>query len=42
MCITCGVLLWLEERIKVPEAAFHVGVGGHLLEAHLCEDLPEL
>ena len=42
MRITRGVLLWLEQRIEVPEAAFYIVVGGHLLEAHLSEDLSEL
>ena len=36
------VLLRLEQGVKVPEAALHVVVGRHLLEAHLGEDLPEL
>ncbi len=42
MCVTGWVLLGLEERVKVPEATFHVVVGRHLLKAHLREDLPEL
>mmetsp|Transcript_35805 Transcript_35805/g.78171 ORF Transcript_35805/g.78171 Transcript_35805/m.78171 type:complete len:403 (-) Transcript_35805:388-1596(-) len=37
-----GVLLRLEERVKVPEGALHKVVGGHLLESHRDEDLAEL
>ena len=40
--ISRRMLLWLEEGVKIPEAALHVIVGGHLLEAHLDENLPEL
>jgi hypothetical protein len=36
------VLLRLEQGIKVPEGGLHVVVGGHLLKAHLGEDLAEL
>jgi hypothetical protein len=36
------VLLRLEQRIEIPEAALHIVVGGHLLETHLREDLAEL
>ena len=36
------MLLGLEEGVKVPEAALHIVVGGHLGEAHLQEDLAVL
>ena len=42
MRVACWVLLWLEERVKVPKAALHVCIGRHLLESHLREDFPEL
>ena len=42
MGVARGVLLRLEERIKVPEGRLDVVGGGHLGEAHLCEDLAEL
>ena len=42
MCVAGRMLLRLEQRVEVPEAALHVVVGRHLLEAHLCEDLAEL
>lgn len=42
MGIPSRVLLWLEQRVKVPEAALHPLVGGHLLKAHLREDLAKL
>lgn len=41
VCIASRVLLWLEERVEVPEAGLHKIVGGHLREAHLEEDGPE-
>ena len=37
-----GVLLWLEQRVEVPERRLHVVVRRHLLEPHLSEDLAEL
>jgi len=40
--VACRVLLWLEQRIKVPERGLHIVVGGHFGEAHLGEDLAEL
>lgn len=42
MSITRRVLLWLEQSIEIPEAALHEVIRGHLLEAHLGEDLLEL
>lgn len=42
MGITGRMLLGLEQRIEVPEARLYVIVGGHLLKAHLREDLAEL
>jgi hypothetical protein len=36
------MLLWLEECVKVPEAALYIVVGGHFCEAHLGEDLTVL
>lgn len=42
MRVAGGVLLRLEQRVKVPEGGLHVVVGGHLLKPHLREDLAEL
>lgn len=48
MGVTCRVALRLEQRIEVPEGAFHPLGCGHLLEAHfqqhgteLCADLEQ-
>ena len=30
--VSRGMLLWLEESVKVPEAALHIVVGRHLRE----------
>lgn len=30
--VTCRVLLWLEQRVKIPERALHEVLGGHLCE----------
>ena len=42
VCVAGRMLLRLEQRVEVPEAALHVVVGRHLLKAHLSEDLAEL
>ena len=42
MCVSCRMLLRLEECVEVPEAALNILVGGHLLKAHLGEDPAEL
>ena len=42
MCVSSRVLLRLEEDVKVPEAALHIVVGGHLCKTHLGEDLAVL
>ena len=36
------MLLWLKEGIEVPEAAFHIIIGRHLMEAHLQKNVAEL
>ena len=40
--VTGRMRLRLEERIEVPEGAFHISVGVHLFKAHLEEDFYEL
>jgi hypothetical protein len=42
MCVTCRVLLRLEQAVEIPEGALHVVVGGHLCKAHVGEDLAVL
>ncbi len=42
MGIARGVLLGLEERVKVPEGRLDKVVGRHLAEAHPQQDLAEL
>ena len=36
------MLLWLKERIEVPEAALYISIGRHLFKSHLSKDLAEL
>mmetsp|Transcript_67126 Transcript_67126/g.187827 ORF Transcript_67126/g.187827 Transcript_67126/m.187827 type:complete len:375 (-) Transcript_67126:32-1156(-) len=40
--VASGVLLGLEERVKIPEGALDPLVRGHLLEAHQQQDVPNL
>eukprot|EP00955_Chlamydomonas_euryale_P083492 363865-Chlamydomonas_euryale.AAC.12 len=42
VCVARRVLLRLEQRVKVPERRLDIVVRGHLLKAHLREDLAEL
>lgn len=42
MGIPGRVALRLEQRVKVPERALNIALCGHLIKAHLKEDLSEL
>ena len=42
MCVASRMCLGLEERVEIPEGAFHVAISPHLLKAHLSEHFCEL